>query len=66
MSLHICADPESGHGGPDPLENHKAIGFLSNTGPDPLENHKATKPTFNVIGPSSETPFLNGISLAGQ
>ena len=33
------------------MENHKAIGFLSNTGPDLLENHKATKPAFNV-GPS--------------
>ena len=31
-----------GTGGPD-LENHKNIGFLSNTGPDPLKNHKATK-----------------------
>ena len=44
-----------GIGGSDPifpLENHKAIGFLSNTGPDPLENHKATKPSFN-LGPSS-------------
>ena len=32
-----CADPEGG-GGPDPhpLENHKNIGFLSNTGPDPM------------------------------
>ena len=32
------------------LENHKAIGFLSNTGSDPLEYHKATctKPAFNV------------------
>ena len=30
------------------LENHKAIGFLSNTGPDSLETHKATKPAFNV------------------
>ena len=29
-------------GGPDPLENHKIIGFLSNTGSDPLKNHKAT------------------------
>ena len=38
--------------GPDPLKNHKNIGFLSNTGPDPLKNHKATKPAFNV-GPSS-------------
>ena len=33
------------------MENHKAIGFLSNTGPEFLENHKATKPAFNV-GPS--------------
>ena len=38
-----------GTGGPtSPLENHKNIGFLSNTGPDPLINHKATKPAFNV------------------
>ena len=36
-----------GAGGPDPPENHKNIGFLSNTGPDPL----ATKPAFNV-GPT--------------
>ena len=40
-----------GAGGPNPLENHKNIGFLSNTGPDPLNNHKATKPAFNA-GPS--------------
>ena len=33
-----CADPEGGGGdkGPDPLKNHKNIGFLSNTCPDPL------------------------------
>ena len=30
------------------LNNHKNIGFLSNTGPDPLKNHKATKPAFTV------------------
>ena len=56
FKLHKCA----GHvwiqrgwaGGQDPLENHKNLGFLSNTGPDPLTNHKATKPEFNV-GPSS-------------
>ena len=30
----LCADPEGGRGS-DPLENHKNIGFLSNTGPDP-------------------------------
>ena len=34
------------------LNNHKAIGFFSNTGPEPLKSHKATKPVFNV-GPSS-------------
>ena len=27
---------------PQPLENHEAKGFLSNTDPDPLDNHKAT------------------------
>ena len=49
-----------------PLENHRALGFLSNTNPDdldPLEDQKATKPSVNSIGPSghhwlaSETPF---------
>ena len=48
---HPCADPEGGTGGPyappPHLENHKAIGFLSNTGPDALEMYKATMPTFN-------------------
>ena len=34
-----------------PLENHKDIGFLSNTGPDPQKKtHKATKQAFN-FGP---------------
>ena len=42
-----------GTGGQDPLENCRAIGFLSNTGPYPLEYHKATKPAFNV-GPLSD------------
>ena len=26
-----------GAGGPNPLKNHKNIGFLTNTGPDPLK-----------------------------
>ena len=39
---------DRGSGPPPPLNNHKNIGFLSNTGPDPLKNHKATKPAFNV------------------
>ena len=48
-----CADPELGErGSGPPLENHKNIGFLSNTGPDPLKYPIATKPAFNV-GPSS-------------
>ena len=53
-----CTDPKGGGWGvqtppppPPPLQNHKNIGFLSNTCPDPLKNHKATKTAFNV-GPS--------------
>ena len=42
-----------GTGGSDPPENHKNIGFLSNTSLDPLKNHKATASAFNV-GPSSK------------
>ena len=34
------------------LENHKAIGSLSNTRPGNLKNHKARMPAFNA-GPSS-------------
>ena len=49
---YFHAQIQRGDKGPYPLENHKAIGFLSNTGPDPLENRKATKPAFNV-GPKS-------------
>ena len=45
---------KGGAGCPEPptlsLENHKDIGFLSNTVTDPLENHKATKPAF-INGP---------------
>ena len=52
VALPTCADPEGVDRGPDPMKNHKNIGFLSNTGRDPMENHKATKPAFNV-GPSS-------------
>ena len=44
-----CADPKGWGGGgragvrtPPPPENHKIMGFLSNTGP--LQNHKAIKP----------------------
>ena len=43
---------QRGAGGPDPLENHKAIEILSKTGPDSLKNHKVIKPEFD-IGPLS-------------
>ena len=49
-----------GAGGPDPTpENHKNLGFLSNTGPDPLKNHKATM-QHSMLGhhrPTSVSPF---------
>ena len=40
-------DPERGRG-PDPAENHKNIGYLSNTGWDPLKIYKTTKLAFDV------------------
>ena len=36
---------------PPPLNNHKIIGFLSNSAPEPLKNYKATEPALKV-GPS--------------
>ena len=51
-SESLYADPERGDRDPDPLKNHKNIGFLSNTGSGPLTSHKSTKPAFSV-GPSS-------------
>ena len=53
-----------GTAGPDPLEKHKSIGFLSNTGPDSLENHKATKPAFNVGPSSARQRFAGGPIMA--
>ena len=53
---------------PPPSENHKNIGFLSNTGPDRLKNHKATQSAF-IVGPFIGTPakrHLNGVSLADR
>ena len=38
-----CVDPAGGPGVRKPLENHKAIGSLSNTGPNPLKNRKNSK-----------------------
>ena len=50
---------QRGAGGP---ENHRYIGFISNTGPDPLKNHKASM-QFWQHRPASNTPY--GVSLAG-
>ena len=36
-----------GESGPPP-ENHRNIGFHSNSGLDPMRKHKATKPALNV------------------
>ena len=45
-----CANPGGGGGqGPDILENHKAIGSLSNTGPDPLENPSDHKGLIDIV-----------------
>ena len=50
-SAVACADPDGGGaGGPDTLEIHNAIGFLSNTSPDPLENDKASIQCWDIIG----------------
>ena len=46
---HGRTQGRGGGGDPDPPpENHKIMGFLSNSRPDPLENYKATKPVLNV------------------
>ena len=56
-------------GGPDPppLENHKGIGFLSNTGPDRLKTTKllASSQFWAIIG-TPAIRHLNVVSLAGR
>ena len=47
-----CADPEGGEtGGPDPLKNHKNIGFSSKTCSGPLKNrsHQASIQCLAII-----------------
>ena len=51
-----------GTGGPDPLKNHKKLGFFRTAGPGPLKNHKATKPAFNFVSLSSRQ--RNAIEIA--
>ena len=55
------AEPEGGGGtgGPDPLKNHKNIGFPSNIDPDPLKITKLPN-QHSMVGHyrhASETPF---------
>ena len=60
-----CVDPDGGGGGQGVWthpENHKNIGFLSNTGPDSLKNHKTIKPAFSVG--SSSARLRNAIQMA--
>ena len=51
--------------GPDPPENHKNIGFLSNAGPETLKNHKSTK-SIQCLAIISQLAkhHLNGVLLA--
>ena len=73
VACQSLAQSQRGGGGVtgdlDPMENHKTIGFLSNSGLDPLENHKATKPvsisTLAIIEPPAKR-HLNGVSLVGR
>ena len=67
-NVHVllpCADPAWGAGGSDPQENHKNIGFLSNTGPgsQKITNLPSQHSMFGHHRHASETPFN---SLAGQ
>ena len=62
-----CADSEEGGGGVQgsgpPLENHKNIGFLSNTG---SPSYQASIQCWAINHrPTSETPLF-GVSLAGR
>ena len=61
-NLHQVRIQRGGTGGPDPppLENHKNIGFLSNTGPDRLtQSYQASIQCWAIISPQR-----NAISMA--
>ena len=49
---------------PDPLKNHKNIGFFSTIGPDLLTN-QASIQCWATIGPPAKR-YFNGVSLAGR
>ena len=57
-----CADPEGGAGSPHPphsRQNHKNVGFLSNTGLDPLKITMISSQN-SMLGdhwPANDMPF---------
>ena len=65
---NTCEDPEGETGGPDPLKNHKNIGFSSSTSPDPLKNRssQASIQCWAIIGPPAKRHLMleNGVKLA--
>ena len=48
-----------------PLENHKALEFLTNTGPDPLKIIKLPNRHLAIIGTTAKR-HLNGVLLASR
>ena len=64
---HMRGSIVGGGGGPGPLENHKNIGFLSNTGPGPdLKSQSYQTIQCEAIIDTQAKRHLNGISLAGR
>ena len=58
------ADPEGGTVGPDPLKNHKNIGFPSNIDLDPIKTTKLPS-QHSMVGQyrhASETPLKWGFA----
>ena len=71
MSPYTCADPEGGQGIRTHLENHKTIGFLSNTGLGPLKITKLPSQHYMLghLWHASEMPFkwrFAGVSIMAR
>ena len=64
LSYWSMLGSRGGTWGPDPLENHKNKGFLSNIGLGPLKI-AATKPAFNG-GPSFKWRFAGGPTMTAN
>ena len=59
FNIHLpCTDPEGDRGSRPPiLENHKAIGFLSNTDPHSLSQLPSQHSMLDHHQPASKTPL---------